>query len=60
MKKHTYNDTSVETLTKELAKLKAEVASASFAKKFGKGGELKTYRENKRNIARILTALNKK
>lgn len=60
MKKETYTDKTIEMLTAELAKLRSNVAGATFGKKLGKTSDLKAYRADKKNIARILTVMNTK
>lgn len=59
MKKDIFKDKTPEDLLKEVAKLKASVASARFASLRGTPlKDLKAYRGDKKTIARILTALN--
>ncbi len=58
MKKASLKEKTLQELVAELAKLKAAVASATFGRNLGKGGDLKEYRANKKTIARILTLIN--
>jgi ribosomal protein L29 len=60
MKKDTLHTKTPEALMEELKTLKASVAKATFGRSLGKQGDLKTYRAEKKMIARILTLLNAK
>lgn len=60
MKKDTLHTKTPEALMEELKTLKASVAKAAFGRSLGKQGDLKTYRSEKKMIARILTLLNTK
>lgn len=60
MKKDSLKEKTPEVLLSELATLKASVAQSRFGRSLGKQGDLKTYRAEKKAIARILTALNAK
>lgn len=57
-KKTSYNGKDVATLESELKALRA--AQATDKRSAMRGRNLKEYRANKKNIARILTALNLK
>lgn len=59
-KTSSFIDKTPVELMAELKKLQASVATASFGKTLGKQGDLKQYRINKKNIARIFTVLNTK
>ncbi len=60
MKKDSLKEKTPAVLLSELATLKTSVAKARFGRSLGKQGDLKTYRAEKKTIARILTTLNTK
>jgi ribosomal protein L29 len=57
-KKISYNTKTSEELTSELSKLRASFNES--ARKIRQGKEIKEYRATRKNIARVLTAMNAK
>jgi ribosomal protein L29 len=56
-KKNTYNEKTTEDLNKELKTLKATLAEHK--RKAIQGKDITSYRSARKNVARVLTALNK-
>ena len=57
-KKTSYNEKSHDTLVTELVKLREDLNKARLEKR--KTGKAKDYRTTRKNIARVLTAMNAK